>query len=366
MAKKTVLIAGASGLVGYAAMKQFVAQGDEVIALSRRVPVDTEGARFLSVDLQNRDASRAAIGALKNVTHLVYTALFEKPGVIAGWFEEDQIDTNDQMFRNLLDPLLEAAPSLEHVTLLQGTKAYGMRRPTPVSARENQDEAHHEPNFYWRQENYMRERQKGARWTFTIQRPQIIYGLSYGSALNPIPALAAYASILKHRGEPLHYPGAPTGMVQEAIDADLLARVIAWAVDDPHARNNEIFNVTNGDVYSWRRIWPAVAETMGMEMGEDRQVGFAASAEAWAPEWDAVRVKHKLASPALLDMVGQSFFYLDMLMNFGAVDRENPRPPSLVSTIKLRQAGFGEVMDTGEMFRKWLRVMQQRNMIPKA
>ena len=35
--KKKVVVAGATGLVGYAAMKRFAAEGDcEVVALSRR------------------------------------------------------------------------------------------------------------------------------------------------------------------------------------------------------------------------------------------------------------------------------------------------------------------------------------------
>ncbi len=59
------------------------------------------------------------------MTHLVYAALFEKPGLVAGWRERDQMETNLQMFRNILDPLTDHASGLEHVTLLQGTKAYG-------------------------------------------------------------------------------------------------------------------------------------------------------------------------------------------------------------------------------------------------
>jgi nucleoside-diphosphate-sugar epimerase len=52
MPRKRVLIAGASGLVGYAAMRCFGADPDcDVIALSRRAPDDTHGARFLALDL---------------------------------------------------------------------------------------------------------------------------------------------------------------------------------------------------------------------------------------------------------------------------------------------------------------------------
>jgi nucleoside-diphosphate-sugar epimerase len=283
--------------------------------------------------------------------------------VIEGWFEDDQIDTNDRMFRNLLDPLLETARSLRHVTLLQGTKAYGIRRPTPCAAREDVDEAHHEPNFYWRQESHLRERQRGARWTFTIVRPQIIYGFALGGNLNAIPALAAYGAILKERGEPLHFPGVLHGAVQEAVDADLLARLIAWAGERPPA--NEIFNVTNGDVYSWPRMWPHIADALGMPVGEHRPAKLEPQAAGWGPEWDALRKRHRLVSPSLEAFVGRSFQFTDMILNqtLGAPDA--PRLPSLVSTVKLRQAGFQETMHTSDMFRSQLHRLQEMGLVPK-
>jgi uncharacterized protein YbjT (DUF2867 family) len=45
MAKKTILIAGATGLVGNAALKHFTQHpGQDVIPLSRRTPRETFGA----------------------------------------------------------------------------------------------------------------------------------------------------------------------------------------------------------------------------------------------------------------------------------------------------------------------------------
>lgn len=365
MSGRTVLVAGASGVVGYAAMKRFVAEGDDVIAVSRRAPIDSEGARFVPLDLQDRDACVSAIGAMADVTHLVYAALFEKPGLIGGWFEADQIDTNDRMFRNVLDPLLESAPLLRHVTLLQGTKAYGMRTPTPIAAREDRDETYSEPNFYWRHETYLKERRKGAAWSYTILRPQVIFGLSIGSAMNLIPALGAYGALLKARGEPLHYPGAYTSFVLEAVDADLLARVIAWAASAPGARD-QAFNVTNGDVFSWPAIWPVIADALGMEVGADRPIRMAEQAPAWAGAWDEIRARHKLVAPALAAFVGESFHYADMLLNYGAGPGRDGRAPtpSLLSTLKLRQAGFHEVAGTEEMFGKFLRQMQDLRLLP--
>src|ERR1700731_5203615 len=170
MPRKQVLIAGASGLVGYAAMRHFGADPDcDVVAVSRRAPGNTHGARFLPLDLTDAGACEQLPASLPGVTHLVYAALHERPGLVAGWREREQIETNDRMFRNVFDPLERHAKKLRHVTLLQGTKAYGVHvRPLAVPARENRSEMHEQPNFYWNQERFIRERQKGRRWSWSI------------------------------------------------------------------------------------------------------------------------------------------------------------------------------------------------------
>src|SRR5471030_2975802 len=111
MGRKTVLVAGATGLVGYAALKHFTRAPDtEVIAVSRRAPPDIT-VRHLALDLTNAPACQAAAAALRDVTHLVYAALYELPGLIEGWRNDQQIVTNDRMLRNLLGPLIQAAPN---------------------------------------------------------------------------------------------------------------------------------------------------------------------------------------------------------------------------------------------------------------
>lgn len=43
-----------------------------------------------------------------------------------------------------------------------------------------------------------------------------------------------------------------------------------------------------------------------------------------------------------------------------------PGPPSIVSTVKITQAGFHEVMDTELMFRKWFKVFQRQRLLPPS
>ena len=130
MPRKQVLIAGASGLVGYAAMRHFSADPNcDVIALSRRAPDNTQDARFLPLDLNDAAACEQLAKSLPDITHLVYAALYERPGLVAGWQEREQIETNDRMLRNVLDPLERHAEESTACDVAAGHQ--GLRRTRP-------------------------------------------------------------------------------------------------------------------------------------------------------------------------------------------------------------------------------------------
>ena len=355
-----MLVVGASGVVGRAAIERFSRLDDwDVIGVSRRLPQGIEGATLRSLDLLDAEQCASAISDMGGVTHVIYAALSEAPGIVSGWRDQQQMQRNLQMFRNILDPLCRAG-TLEHVSLLQGTKAYGVHlETTPVPARERWPRHPHE-NFYFLQEDHLRDAQRDAGFTFTIWRPQVVYGESFGSPMNLIPAIGAYAAVLRERGEPLAFPGGVTGL-SEAVDADLLADTFEWATQSP-AADNETFNITNGDVFSWRDSWPAIADGLGMEPGPDKPMSLTAEMPRRATEWAAIVDRYGLRSPRSLEaFVGDSFVYADMLFHYGS---ETVRPPALVSTIKLRQAGFGGCIDTEDMFRKWFARFRERRLLP--
>jgi nucleoside-diphosphate-sugar epimerase len=355
-----VVVAGASGIVGAAAAAHFAKRGFRVTALSRRAPLPIASVHHRAIDLCDAAACAALAGELRDATRLVYAALHEKPGLVAGWRDADQIETNERMLRNLLAPLGRAASGLRHVTLLQGTKAYGAHvRPLPLPAREDRDEARDVPNFYWRQEALVRELQPGSGWHFTILRPQIVFGLALGAAMNLIAALGVHAALRRARGLPLAYPGG-TAPVLEAVDAGLLARAIDWAGECDRARG-EVFNVTNGDVFAWREVWPALADAFGMTAGGAEPERLGESLPPRAPEWDAVRDRFGLAAPSLAAFVGESLHYADFCLAAGIA---HPLPPALVSTVKIRRAGFGESTDTEAMLRKWIAAYQHAKLLP--
>ena len=101
MQNKKVVVAGATGLVGNAALRHFGASGDcEVVALSRRKPRDLHGAGHVEADLTDAAQCARAAPQLRGATHLVYAALYEAPNLVDGWRDERQITTNDRMLRN--------------------------------------------------------------------------------------------------------------------------------------------------------------------------------------------------------------------------------------------------------------------------
>ncbi|WP_153505456.1 NAD-dependent epimerase/dehydratase family protein [Cumulibacter manganitolerans] len=357
---KTVLIAGASGLVGTACVDAFLDRGWDVVAVSRRRPEVTSDRPFthLPLNLQDPQDCRNAVRDLAGVTHVVYAAVSEKPGLIAGWQDPDQMQVNLAMLRNLVGPLSDVA-ALEHVTLLQGTKAYGGHlHPMPVPARERFPRDDH-ANFYWLQEDYLRELADRRGFAWTILRPVSVLGPNYGVAMNVIPVIGAYAAICRETGAPFGYPG-HVGYVQQAVDVRLVAGAAFWAADASQARF-EYFNLSNGEVFSWRDLWPAVADTLGVDIAPDHPVSLADFLPAPGETWQRIVARHGLRPLEIAEVLGESHHFADR--NFGYGLREQPAP-RLVSTIKVKQAGFTDTMDTEESVRHWLRVLMQRRVIP--
>ena len=266
--RNKVLVTGASGLLGIAAIEKFLSAEWNVVGVSRRRPELPSGRSvdYLSVDLRDETKARDAFEKLTDVTHIAYTALHEKPELVAGWSSKDQIDTNNAMLRNVVEPILRKAPNFRHISILQGTKVYGVHlHPIPIPARERDAHPDH-PNFFFDQEAFVRETGAKHGFDYTALRPQLVTGPTPG-ALNVLPAIGAYAAIRREKGEPFGFPGGPS-FVWEAADADLVADVMVWASQSPEAAN-QAFNITNGDVFEWRNAWPGLAETLGVRVGPD-------------------------------------------------------------------------------------------------
>jgi nucleoside-diphosphate-sugar epimerase len=339
-------------------MEHFARSGVKTTAVSRRRPFDTYGANFLSVDLADEAACRAAFGNLSDVTQIVFAALHEEPDLVSGWTSQAHVDRNGAMLRNTLEVVAKVAVGLRNVTILQGPKAYGAHvRSLRPAAREDLDEDRSILNFYWAQEDYLKARQQGQAWGWTIFRPCFVMGMAVGGAMNLLSAIGVYAALLKARGEPLHYPG-PRGNISQPSDTDLMAEAFAWAAT-ADAAQNQVFNIDNGELFSLGDQWPAIADCFGMQVGEDRAFSFVKDLPAQADAWNAICARHDLIAPGAAEFLGSSAQFADWVLS-----RPERVQPGTISTIKLRRAGFNATLYADEMFRKWFARYQASHLLP--
>src|SRR5580765_1345868 len=100
MAARTALIAGATGAASKRLVEVLLADGWEVIGLSRHPPrvACGHGLSYVAVDLLDRDGCIRALSQARSITHLFYTARaeFGEGGVEDG-------ERNVGMLRNVLD-----------------------------------------------------------------------------------------------------------------------------------------------------------------------------------------------------------------------------------------------------------------------
>jgi nucleoside-diphosphate-sugar epimerase len=174
------------------------------------------------------------------------------------------------MLQNLLDAVATER-SVRHVALVTGLKhylgpfeAYAKAQPdTPFS--EEQPRLPYE-NFYYVQEDVLFAAAARDGFTWSVHRPHTLIGWALGNAMNMGVTLAVYGAICRETAQGFHFPGSREQWeaVTDVTDARLLADHLVWAATTPAAAN-EALNIVNGDVFRWRRMWPRLAEALGVE-----------------------------------------------------------------------------------------------------
>jgi hypothetical protein len=102
---------------------------------------------------------------------------------------------------DVVEPILANASNFQHISILQGTKVYGVHlHPIPIPARERDPRDPHD-NFFLDQEDYVREMGAKHGFSYTALRPQLVTSPTPG-ALNVLPAIGVYAAIRREKGEP--------------------------------------------------------------------------------------------------------------------------------------------------------------------
>jgi nucleoside-diphosphate-sugar epimerase len=347
-ASKVVLVAGAGGLIGRHAADEYSSRGALVRGLSRR-PVAGAGWEHLPVDLLDREAAREGLGRAGDTTHMVFGAYIERPTT------REQIEVNSALLVNTLEGLEAAGAPLRHVTLYQGGKAYGAHLGYFNTPAKERDPRLVQPNFYYEQEDILRAAAAKHGFDATMLRPEGVVGYAVGNPMNILMVIAVYASICRELGQPLRFPGthAAYDALYQVTDASLLARATVWAGSEPRAAG-EVYNITNGDQIRWRHLWPVFARHFGMDYAEPQPVLLSEAMPQHQDLWQQMVTKYGLVPTPYEDLVGWSFG--DFLFRSGF--------DNVTSTIKARQHGFADCLDTEDRFLELFTELAATRVIP--
>lgn len=183
----------------------------------------------------------------------------------------------------------------------------------------------------------------------------MVCGIALGIPLNLTMVLGVYAAMSKELGVPLRFPGKPGAYdaLLEMTDAGLLARATVWAATTERCAN-EAFNVTNGDLFRWREMWPLVARAFDVPVAPPLPMSLATVMADKEPLWRRMIDEHGLAPTPWSDVsawpFGDAVFGWDYDM-FG-------------DGSKLRRFGFHEYVDTAAMFRGLFEELRRRRILP--
>ncbi len=355
MAGRVAVIAGATGAASKRLKEVLLADTNwRVVGLSRNPP-RSENPRlsFIAADLTDAQSTRAALAKVPDATHLFYTARAQFSDASKG---VEDVEGNAAMLRNLIDGAEASAKGLEHVHLVEGTKWYGMHLGGRMSspARED-DQRHMPPNFYYAQEDLMRAAQAGKRWTWSASRPGFLYDFAPERARNLVPVIGVWAAMCREHGMRLDFPGKPQTYTAlfEATDAGQLARAVTWMSTSEKGRN-QAFNVTDGTLFRWERLWPRIARLYGLELGQVRTLNLSTWMADKGPTWAALAKKHGLASSRMEDVVTWGFGDFVFGLEHDVVS----------SVAKIRIAGFHDTIDTEDRLLTLLEEYRRAKVLP--
>lgn len=352
--KKTAVVVGAQGVIGRYIVERLVAAGDwSVIGLSRRKGEDAPRLRNISVDLLDPKAVADKLSGLEAVTHVFYAAFQPVAGAASGY--ANNIAPNRDMLINSVTAIDKASGALKRVVLVTGTKYYGMHLGSFRTPARESDPRHIGPNFYFDQVDWLMAFQKGKRWDWVELRPHGLCGFSPGTAMSLMPALAVYAAISKEVGLPLRFPGKPgafTSLYQVTASSHM-ANGALWAAEAP-AASNQAYNLTNGDVFRWKNVWPSIAGVFEMPAGDVQTISLVQQMAEMRPVWERMVEKHGLRHIPWEQLVAWPFADYVFAVDWDVIS----------SMTKARQHGFHEVVDTEQMFVDLLTQMRREKVVP--
>jgi nucleoside-diphosphate-sugar epimerase len=348
------LVVGVTGISGGNLARRLLDDGWEVLGLSRRPRELDERITPLSADLEDADAVAAAVRGTAP-THVFFTTWSRRAT------ESENCEVNGRMLQHLLDAVAPER-SARHVALVTGLKhylgpfeAYAKAQPdTPFS--EDQARLPYE-NFYYVQEDVLFAAAERDGFTWSVHRPHTLIGWALGNAMNMGVTLAVYAAICRETGRPFRFPGSREQWeaVTDVTDAGLLADHLVWAATTPVAANQAL-NIVNGDVFRWRRLWPRLADALGVEA-----VGF---------DGEPAPLERQMADageiwPEIVRRHGLRDFPVETLASWWHTDADLGRTIETFTDMgKSRRLGFLGVRDTESSFTDLFARLRAERIVP--
>jgi nucleoside-diphosphate-sugar epimerase len=352
MSGNTALVLGAGGIIGRNLIEYLDSRKDWAVkAVARRMPDFETAADVRSLDLLDPAALAEAASWLKDVTHIFFAAYQEKATA------QELSAVNVAMLSNVVEAVEKAADGFRHVSFIQGGKAYGAHFGLYKTPAKETDPRHFGTNFYYDQEDYLRDASQSKRWGWTALRPDIIFGFAVGNPMNLGNLIAVYASLCKETGVPLRFPASPKAysILANGTDARLLAKAMEWAALNESCYG-EIFNITNGDIFRWSHILPRIAGSFGIDCTDPQTFSLTDTMADKGPLWDEMVKKYGLKPYRLPDLANWSFG--DFIFN---VEHD-----AFFDVGKARRFGFHEMqLDSTDELVTLLQRLQQLKVIPQ-
>jgi nucleoside-diphosphate-sugar epimerase len=352
--RKQAVVVGALGIIGRYIVERLLQEGDwSVVGLSRRDAAAAPRYRHMRVDLLDREATAAKLAGLADATHVFYAAFQATAGAAAGY--ASNIAPNRDMLINAVTAIDAASPALRRVVLVTGTKYYGSHLgPFRTPARES-DPRHTGPNYYFDQIDWLAGFQRGKRWDWVELRPQTLCGFAPGTPMSLAPAIAVYAAVSRELGLPLRFPGkaGAYASIYQVTESTHFANAALWAAREPRCAL-EAFNITNGDYFRWRNLWPKLAVVFDMAAGEPQTISLAAHMAEQAPLWRAMTEKYRLEPYAYEQLVAWPFADYVFGCDWDVMS----------DVTKSCRFGFHDVVDSEEMFVRLMRRFRAERIVP--
>lgn len=348
--QKIAVVVGARGVIGGNLIEHLEATGEwTIIGLSRRGGPNSARTRHISVDLLDEHDAAAKLGGLREVTHIFYAAYQDR----ASWAE--LVPPNLAMLVNTVSAIEPASEGLEHISLMQGYKVYGAHLgPFKTPARET-DPPHMPPEFNVDQQQFLEERQRGKRWTWSAIRPSVVCGFGLGNPMNLALSIATYATISKKLQVPLRFPGKPgayTSLI-EMTDAGLLAEATVWAATTPECAN-QAFNINNGDLFRWQEMWPKIAAFFELDVAPPLPMSLDVVMADKKPVWDEIVEEYQLEPTSYSDVSSWAFGDFVFAWDYDVI----------ADGSKARRFGFHRYVDSEAMFLDIFSDLRRRKIIP--